>query len=140
MTNVISVEELIKNKVKYEKSDDKVITATLAVPSINGNVKLSFTKNDIHDFHDTTKNIDPNLPKNEADELYGNAGYNLVYSIVAEPNLRNKELQEAYGCKEPFEIVKKIFEEGETGDIMEFAFTKAGFKNGKVVEVEDLKN
>lgn len=140
MTNIISVEELIKNKVKIEKSDDKEITATLEVPSIGGKIKLRYTKNDIHDFYDVTKNIDPNLSKEEAEKQYGDAGYNLVYTIVAEPDLRNKELQKAYGCKEPFEIVKKIFEEGEMGDIMDFAFTKAGIKNGKVVEVEDLKN
>lgn len=140
MTNIISVEELIKNKVKIEKSDDKEITATLTVPSIGGKIKLAYTKNDIHDFHDVTKNIDPKLSKEEAEKLYGDAGYNLVYTVVAEPNLRNKELQEAYGCKEPFEIVKKIFEEGEMGDIIDFAITKAGFKNGQVVEVEDLKN
>lgn len=140
MTNIISVEELIKNKVKIEKSDDKEITATLTVPSIGGGIKLAYTRNDIHDFHDASKNVDAKLPKEEAEELYARAGYNLVYTVISEPNLKDKALQEAYGCKEPYEIVKKIFEEGEIGDIMDFAVEKAGFKNGKVVEVEDLKN
>lgn len=140
MTKIISVEDLIKNKVKIEKSDDKEINATLTVPSIGGKIKLSFTRNDIHDFHDASKNVDKNLPQEQQEELYAQSGYNLVYTVISEPNLRDKELQEAYGCKEPYEIVKKLFDEGEIGDIMDFAIDKAGFKNGKVVEVEDLKN
>lgn len=140
MTNIISVEELIKNKVKIEKSDDKIITATLAVPSINGNVKLSFTKNDVHDFQDVSSNVDPKLPKDQIDKIHEENGYNLVYTVISEPNLRDKELQDAYGCKEPFEIVKKIFEEAEMSDIINLVHEKAGFKRGQVVEVEDLKN
>ena len=140
MTKVISVEELIKNKVKYEKSDDKIITATLAVPSINGHVKLSFTKNDVHDFQDVGTSIDPALPKDQIEKIHEENGHNLIYTVVSEPNLRDKELQEAYGCKEPSEIVKKIFEEAEMSDIIALVHEKAGFKRGQVVEVEDLKN
>ena len=140
MTNIISVEELIKNKVKIEKSDDKEITSTLTIPSIGGKIKLAYTKNDVHDFHDASKNVDTKLPKEQAEELYAQAGYNFVYTVVSEPNLKDKALQEAYECKEPYEIVTKIFNEGEIADIIDIALDKAGFKNGKVVEVEDLKN
>ena len=140
MTNIISVEELIKNKVKIEKSNDKEIITTLKVPSIGGKIKLSFTKNDIHDFQEVTSKIDREQSDEVIKEALEEAGHNLIYTVVAEPNLRSKELQEAYGCKEPFEIVKKIFEEGEMSDIINFVHAKAGFKNGHVVEVEDLKN
>lgn len=140
MTNIISVEELIKNKVKIEKSGDKEINTTLNVPSIGGKVKLTFTRNDIHDFHDASKNIDRNLPNEELETLLTEVGHNLVYTVVSEPNLKSKELQDAYECKAPIDIVGKIFEEGEIADIIDFAIEKAGFRNGKVVEVADLKN
>lgn len=140
MTKVISVEELIKNKVKIEKSDEKEISTTVKVPSIGGNIKLLFTKNDIHDFQEVTAKIDRNQSDEKVKEMLEEAGHNLIYTVVAEPNLRSKELQEAYGCKEPFEIVEKIFEEGEMSDIINLVHEKAGFKSGQVVEVEDLKN
>ena len=139
MSKVLTVEELIKNKAKIAKSDDKEINATLNVPSIGGQIKVSFTRNDIHDFHEATQ-INADLPKEEREELLAQAGYNFVYSVISEPNLKDKELQKAYECKEPFDIVKKIFTDGEIGDIMDFVIEKAGFKNGRVVEVEDLKN
>ncbi|EON70456.1 phage tail assembly chaperone [Lysinibacillus sphaericus] len=140
MGKIVTVEDLIKNKVKIEKSSDKEINSTLTVPSVGGKIKLAFTRNDIHDFHDATKNIDKNLPREQVEELLAEMGYNLAYTVISEPNLKDKELQEAYECKAPFEIVKKIFNEAEIGDIIDFAIDKAGFRNGKVVEVEDLKN
>ena len=36
----------------------------------------------------------------------------LVYECVAEPDLHSKELQDAYGCTYPEEIVEKLFECG----------------------------
>jgi len=139
MSKVLTVEELIKNKAKIAKSDDKEINATLNVPSIGGQIKVSFTRNDIHDFHEATQ-INADLPKEEREELFAQAGYNFVYSVISEPNLKDKELQKAYECKEPHDIVKKIFTDGEIGDIMDFVIEKGGFKNGRVVEVDDLKN
>ena len=140
MTQILSVEDLIKNKVKIEKSDDKEINLTLKVPSIGGDIKLTFTKNDVIDFQEAMDNVDKNLPKEQREELYGQAGYNLVYTVISEPNLKDKELQEVYGCKEPTDILKKIFDEAEITDIMNFAVDKSGLKAGKVVEVADLKN
>lgn len=140
MTNILSVEDLIKNKVKIEKSDDKEIKATLNIPSIGGNIKLVYTKNDVLDFHESMSNVDKNLPKEKQEELYAQAGYDLIYTIVSEPNLKDEKLQKAYECQEPTDIVKKVFDDGEMKDIMDFAVEKAGLKSGKVVEVQDLKN
>lgn len=140
MTKILSVEDLIKNKVKIEKSDDKEINLTLAVPSVGGGVKLTFTKNDVIDFQEAMANVDVDLPKNEREKQYGEAGYHLVYTVISEPNLKDKQLQEAYECEEPTDILKKIFDEGEITDIMNFVVDKSGLKGGKVIEVKDLKN
>lgn len=64
----------------------------------------------------------------------------LVYTIMKEPNLKDAELQKAYECVEPMDIVDEIFEIGEISEIAMIALEKAGVKRGTVSVVEDLKN
>ena len=37
----------------------------------------------------------------------------VVYNCIIEPNLKDKELQQAYECVEPMDIVDKVFDVGE---------------------------
>lgn len=63
----------------------------------------------------------------------------LVYNSVVEPNLKDAELQKIYDCKEPIDIVEKIFDLGTIKGIAEQALSMAGF-DSKVTAVEELKN
>ena len=135
---VLSLENLIKEKVKIKQSDDKVIETSLLIPRLGGSVKLSFTKSDVRDFLEVTNNVEGT--KKEKEEKVEAAGLNLIYSIISEPNLKDKELQKVYECKEPTDIVKGVFNDGEMSDIVSFATKKAGFVGGSVVEVEEVKN
>ncbi|QEK11696.1 hypothetical protein FQB35_04580 [Crassaminicella thermophila] len=63
----------------------------------------------------------------------------LVYSCVIEPNLKDTELQKAYGCAEPMDIVEKIFESGEITQIAKACVFLAGYGDS-VKMVDDIKN
>lgn len=60
----------------------------------------------------------------------------LVYECCLTPNLKDSQLQSAYGCAEPDEIVDKIFELGELGKIAAQCTELAGAGN----KVEEIKN
>ena len=63
----------------------------------------------------------------------------MVYDIVVEPNLKDVELQKAYGCVEPIDIVSKIFNPGTIKGIAQAGLKLAGY-DSNVKAVEDLKN
>lgn len=63
----------------------------------------------------------------------------MVYDIVIEPNLKDAELQKAYGCVEPIDIVSKIFNPGTIKGIAQEGLKLAGYESN-VKAVEDLKN
>ena len=46
-----------------------------------------------------------------------------------EPNLHDRELQEAYNCVEPFDIVTEIFQAGEVAKIAGHLLKLAGFNS-----------
>ena len=58
---------------------------------------------------------------------------------LAEPDLHSKELQEAYGCTYPEEIVEKIFDDGEISPIAMECMKLAGYIDS-VKLVEEVKN
>ena len=62
-----------------------------------------------------------------------------VYECVAEPDLHSKELQDAYGCTYPEEIVEKLFDAGEITPIAMECMKLAGYVNS-VKLVEEVKN
>lgn len=73
-------------------------------------------------------------------ETADNADAFLVYSVLKEPNLKDPELQKAYGCVEPTEIVDEIFEPGEIAELANLALELGGFKKGTISVVEHVKN
>jgi len=64
----------------------------------------------------------------------------VVYHTVVEPNLKDGELQKAYGCAEPTDIVKYIFRPGEITAISGHALQLAGYGSGVRKINQDLKN
>ena len=65
----------------------------------------------------------------------------LIYASVVDPNLKDKDLQQAYGCTAPSDIVPMLFQTGEIGAIAAAIMRCAGY--GKAIEYkihEDVKN
>src|SRR5690606_7659942 len=62
------------------------------------------------------------------DENYEGTGDEyLVYNIVKDPDLKDRELHKIYGCAEPSDIVKKLFDPGTIQGIAQAGMTLAGF-------------
>ena len=65
----------------------------------------------------------------------------LIYESVIEPNLKDKDLQQAFGCTAPSDIVPLLFKAGEIGSIASAIMRCAGY--GKTIEArihEEAKN
>ena len=60
----------------------------------------------------------------------------MCYECIKEPNLKDKELQEAFGCSSPMDIVEVIFKAGEIPQIAIECMKLAGYVGG----VEAVKN
>lgn len=65
----------------------------------------------------------------------------LVLNCVVSPNLKDAKLQEAYGCVEPTDIVRKLFDAGEMTRIAVAILDCAGYNKNIVRKVhDDAKN
>jgi hypothetical protein len=65
----------------------------------------------------------------------------LIIGYVVEPNLRDPQLLEAYGCLEPTDIVEKIFDPGEIPAIGRKIMELAGYgKNIRAELHDEVKN
>ncbi|NLW92369.1 MAG: phage portal protein [Syntrophomonadaceae bacterium] len=64
----------------------------------------------------------------------------LVMECVIDPDLKAGDLQKAYGCTTPLEVVDSVFEPGEVAQIAKAAVMFAGYGEDSVQLVEDLKN
>ena len=64
----------------------------------------------------------------------------LVHACCIEPNLRDAELLKEFECKEPVEIVNKIFMIGEITSIADTLVKKAGFDKDNIEVVDKIKN
>lgn len=64
----------------------------------------------------------------------------LILACCKEPNLRDKELLDAYGVVEPIEIVHKLFMIGEIKMIAVELLKTAGYSEEQVKVISDIKN
>lgn len=126
---VLSLATLIKEKAKY-KLGEETKTAELKVERLDAIVTIEIP--------DTQLCMDALSAKD--DDTGAKSDDYLVYTIMQEPNLKDAELQKAYECDEPTDILEMIFTRGEIADIASFALDAAGFKRGTVKAVETLKN
>lgn len=66
---------------------------------------------------------------------------NLVYQCCVEPNLKDKDLQSAFKCAEPFDVVDEIFLPGEVSKIAGQLLKIAGFTGNVTSKLHDkVKN
>ena len=128
MTKKLTLTDLIKDKEKIQPKEN--VTQELLVDRLGASVTIR--RAELSLVVDTTE-----LARD--DEFEGNSDEFFVYNIIVEPNLKDKELQEAYGCAEPTDIVSKVFEIGEITSIAQAGMKLAGYSAGVTV-VDDLKN
>lgn len=122
--NKVTLDSLIKNAVKMKKKElDRV---ELYIESLDGTIiieepsrDLCMDALDIDDSH-------------EADKY-------MAYNCVISPNLKDKDLLEAYGCDSPADIVDILFKAGEISKISTEALRLAGYNNSSKV-VDEIKN
>lgn len=125
---LLTVTDLLKDKEKYEVK--KEITEEAYVERLDSTVLIRKPE----------KSLCSEVFEMSRDQSDTDADIFMVYNTVVEPNLKDPELQKAFGCKEPTEIVEKIFEPGEIAQLSSFALELAGYKSGIVKLVKDLKN
>ena len=120
----ITIEELVRRKEQLLQSKKQKKTKELYVKSLDGTITIT--------------EPDAALAR-DAQEMEESGDTYIVYSCVTEPCLKSKELQEAFGCVEPMEIVEKIFDAGEIPQIAVECIKLAGYIDG-VKPIDDLKN
>lgn len=125
----LTVTDLLKNKEQYEVKKD--VTEDVYIERLDLDILVQKPEKSL--CVETMQMSRDEKQTDQADEY-------MVYNIVIEPNLKDPELQKAYECKEPIEIVNKIFEAGEIAQISEIGFELNGYKKGTVSVVKDLKN
>lgn len=119
----LTLKDLIAKKEKVLNNKGK--TRNLFIKSLDGIITIE--KPSIETVIDASR-IDNGI---ESDRY-------LVYNCIVEPNLKDKELQQAYGCVEPIDILK-IFNDGEISSIAKECMSLAGY-SGSVSVVDDIKN
>lgn len=124
----ISAKDLIKNKKLIEDKKDKQIE--IEVPDTG---TFLFRVPNMADYEDSEayrKKRDNGFDANKF----------LIKACCIEPNLADPELLEAYGVKNPIDIVDKLFMIGEVSSIATTLVEKAGFDKEAYKVVEKAKN
>ncbi|GED64351.1 phage tail assembly chaperone [Lysinibacillus fusiformis] len=122
----LSVTDLLKEKEKYQVKDD--VTETVIVERLGVEVVLRKPEKSL--CVDTMKMTRDENNDTDADEY-------MVYNTMVEPDLKDPELQKAYGGTLPTDVVSKIFEPGEIAQLSEVAFELAGYKKGGVKAIKN---
>ena len=112
----LTLDEMIRRSEQVKEAKSKNKTKELYVESLGGTITITKpTRNQVND----AMNMDAYSGESDA---------YLVYECVTEPPLKNKQLQQAYGCQDPLDILDKIFEPGEVVNISKAALSFAGFE------------
>lgn len=120
----LTIQELVSRKEQMLGSKKQKKTKDLYVKSLDGVITI----------------VEPDAAlARDAQEMEESGDAYIVYSCVTEPCLKSKELQEAFGCVEPMEIVEKIFDVGEIPQIAVECIRLAGYIDG-VKPIDDIKN
>ena len=67
-------------------------------------------------------------------------GVDMIVNATVEPDLRNKELLNHFGCATPNDLVKKLFLAGELGKISETMSSLCGVETSQSEINEEVKN
>lgn len=122
----LNIKDLLAKKEQIIDSHAKSATMQLYVKSLDGEVTIQRPER--------STILEAADMENPRGDIY------TVYQCVVEPNLKSSELQEAFGCVEPLDIVDKLFLPGEVSNIAMQAIQMAGYGEKSVTPVDDLKN
>ncbi len=119
----ITVSDLIKNAetIKQEKKQCK--TKDFYVKGLDGAVTISQPTDEV--IEDALE-----LPGKEGDRY-------LLYNCIVEPNLKDKDLQAAFQCREPLDIIPALFAQSEIRGLAMAALDLAGYGEGRVEEIKN---
>lgn len=122
----LTLDELIRRKMQIQEAKRKRKKSTVYVESLGGCITLIEPTReiikDIQNFDDVDK-----------------ANRYAIYNCTIEPSLKNGELQEAYECSEPYDIVDKLFKYSEILQISTILNNMLDMDKGVTV-VEEIKN
>lgn len=124
----LTVTDLMKNKERYQVKEN--VTEEVFIDRLDASATIRKPERSLC-IEAMQMAHDPNLVS-KSDAF-------IVYNVIVEPNLKDKELQKEFGCVEPTDIVEKIFEPGEITRIAQFALELAGYTKA-LKKVKDLKN
>lgn len=118
----LTLAELLKRKEQMLESKKVKKTQDLYVKSIDAII--------------TIEEPTGTLCRDANDMEPGEGDKYMCYECIKEPNLKSKEVQEAFGCAEPMDVVDVIFAPGEIPQIAIECMKLAGYMGG----VETVKN
>ncbi|MCG3089130.1 phage tail assembly chaperone [Sporosarcina cyprini] len=121
----LTLQDLFQEKEKYEVKED--VKEELFIPRIDASITIQKPERSL-----CIESVQMGRNDEDGDVF-------LVYNAVVAPDLKDKDLQKAFGCKEPTDIVSKIFEAGEIVSIAQVALDLAGYGDS-VSRMKDLKN
>ncbi|PEB56243.1 hypothetical protein CON65_15920 [Bacillus pseudomycoides] len=124
----LTVTDLMKNKEQYQVKEN--VTEEVYIDRLGASVTIRKPEKSLC-IEGMQMAQDPNL--------VGKSDAFIVYNVLVEPNLKDKQLQKEFGCVEPTDIVDKIFEPGEIGNIAKLALELVGYTKA-LKKVKDLKN
>lgn len=125
--NKVTLASLIEKKMELKENGNRKAAGTVYIPSLDGDVEYEVYKSDVMDMRKGSKT------EEEAEK----AAHTLIYTMIKEPNLGDKELQKELGCIEPTDIIPLIFTEGEQLDLLDLALIGTGMQKGVVEEVKN---
>ncbi|MFD3271521.1 hypothetical protein ACE3MS_15485 [Paenibacillus dendritiformis] len=129
MSKKLTITDLLARKEQLKKK--KVRKQTLLVESLDAEIVIQEPSRAI-----VTEALEMSQDSTRSEM----ADIHVVYHSVVEPNLKDKELQDAFGCVEPTDIVKFIFRDGEIGMISGLAVQLAGYGQGISKVDREIKN
>lgn len=118
----LTLAELLRRKEQMLESKKVKKTLDLYVKSLDAVITIS--------------EPDGALCRDANDMEAGEGDKYLCYECIIEPNLKSKEVQDAFGCTVPMDVVDIIFAPGEIPQIAIECMKLAGYMGG----VEAVKN
>lgn len=134
MSNKITIESLIQRA--EQRKNDKVKLKEVYNETLGGNLVIKRVP--LTQVVGILDKLDgENLKLSDCIEMYKE----LIYKCC--PILQNKDLQEEFGCAEPYDIVTEVFEDnvGEINKLAEEILAMYGMADNPVKELEEeIKN
>ena len=138
-----------KDIEKLRKKDPKeLIKMAISVSELIGKRdEIKNKKGNLYELETSIGNIVAKIPSTkvvtDAFDMSSNMEGNqlLILECVISPNLKDKELQQAYECVEPIDIVPALFQSGEISRIASALLKVAGFtEDVKIKLFKETKN